>query len=98
MRKRLKKLSKKGLHEVYKIAIAREGREIAKLKVADLRRGFEIVPVDDQIAELSAELGHKYGLSMGDSIIAATALMLNAICFSDDPHFKRIKEIKTVWI
>ena len=86
------------IHEVYKLAIAREGREIAKLKVADLRRGFETVPMDDQIAELSAELGHKYNLSMGDSIIAATALTLDAICFSDDPHFRQIKEIKTVWI
>ena len=86
------------IHEVYKLAIAREGREIAKLKVADLRRGFEIVPVDDRIAESSAELGHKYKLSMGDSIIAATSLMLNAVCFSDDPHFEQIKEIKTVWI
>ncbi len=86
------------IYEVYKLALAREGREIAKLKVAGLRTSFEIIPVDDKIAELSAELSHRYHLSMGDSTIAATAAMLNAVCISDDPHFKQVKEIKTVWL
>ena len=86
------------VHEIYNLAIAREGREVAKLKVAFLKQGFEVVPVDDQIAQISAELRHKYDLSMGDSMIAATAAMLNAVCISDDPHFKQIKEIHTTWI
>jgi predicted nucleic acid-binding protein len=86
------------IHEVYKLALASEGREVAKLKVAVLKQDFKIVPIDDQIAKVSAELGHKYKLSMGDSMIAATASMLNAICVSDDPHFQQIKEIKTVWL
>jgi len=32
---------------------------------------------------------------MGDSMVAATAFTLKAVCVSDDPHFK---EIKTAWI
>lgn len=86
------------VHEIYSLAIAREGPEIAKLKVAFLKQDFKILPVDSQIAETSAELRQKYKLSMGDSMIAATALSLNAVCFSDDPHFSQIKEIKTVWL
>jgi predicted nucleic acid-binding protein len=86
------------VHEIYSLAIAREGPEIAKLKVAFLKQDFKILPVDSQITELSAELRQKYKLSMGDSMIAATALSLNAVCFSDDPHFSQIKEIKTVWL
>jgi len=86
------------VHEIYNLAIAREGREVAKLKVALLKQGFEVVPVDDQIAQISAELRHKYDLSMGDSMIAATASILKAVCISDDPHFKQIKEIETTWI
>ena len=86
------------IHEVYKLSIACEGRETARLKVAVLKQDFKIVPVDDQVAEISAELRHKYKLSMGDSMIAATASMLNATCVSDDPHFQQIKEIKTTWI
>jgi predicted nucleic acid-binding protein len=35
---------------------------------------------------------------MGDSMIAATAAMLKAVCVSDDPHFKQIKEIETSWV
>ena len=35
---------------------------------------------------------------MGDRMIAATASILKAVCFSDDPHFKQIKEIETNWI
>ena len=86
------------IHELYKLSLANEGRETAKLKVAFLKQEFKIIPVDNQIAEISAELRQKYKLSIGDSMIAATALSLNAVCFSDDPHFSQIKEIKTVWI
>ena len=86
------------VHEIYNLAIAREGREVAKLKVALLKQGFEVVPVDEQIAQISAELRHKYSLSMGDSMIAATASILKAVCISDDPHFKQIKEVETTWI
>jgi predicted nucleic acid-binding protein len=86
------------VHEIYNLAIACEGREVAKLKVGFLKQGFEVVAVDDQIAQISAELRHKYDLSMGDSMIAATASILKAVCISDDPHFKQIKEIETTWI
>jgi predicted nucleic acid-binding protein len=86
------------IHELYKYSLSLEGRETAKLKIALLRDEFEVIPVNDQIAQVSAELGHKYELSMGDSMIAATASVLKAVCISDDPHFKQIKEIETAWI
>ena len=86
------------IHELYKYSIALEGRETAKLKIALLKDEFEVIPVNDQIAQVSAELRHKYNLSMGDSMIAATASVLKAVCISDDPHFKQIKEIETTWI
>jgi predicted nucleic acid-binding protein len=86
------------IHELYRLALNREGRETAKIKVALTKKDFEVIPVDDQIAQLSAELRHKYPLSMGDSMIAATASVLKAVCISDDPHFKQIKEIETTWI
>ncbi len=86
------------IHELYNTSMATEGRETAKLKVTFLKQDFEIIPVDDQIAEISAELRHKYHLSMGDSIIAATAFTLKAVCITDDQHIKQIKEIETAWI
>jgi predicted nucleic acid-binding protein len=86
------------IHEIYRHAIKREGRDVAKLKVALVQKDFRVVAVDEQIAERSAEFRHKYNLSMGDSMIAATAFMLGATCISDDPHFRQIKEIETTWI
>jgi predicted nucleic acid-binding protein len=86
------------IHELYKYSLSLEGRETANLKIALLKDEFEVIPVNEQIAQVSAELGQKYKLSMGDSMIAATASVLKAICISDDPHFKQIKEIQTEWI
>jgi predicted nucleic acid-binding protein len=54
--------------------------------------------VDGEIARSSAELRHKYKMSLADSVIAATALILKATCLSDDPHFQTVGEIKTAWI
>ena len=86
------------IHEIYKLTLQREGRETAVLRIALLKQDFKVLPVTSEIAEISAEFRHKYDLSMGDSMIAATASSLKAQCVSDDPHFKRIKEIKTTWI
>jgi len=86
------------IHELYNLTLEREGRETAVLRAALLRQEFKVVSVTSEIAEISAEFKHKYDLSMGDSMIAATASNLKAVCVSDDPHLKRVKEIKTTWI
>jgi predicted nucleic acid-binding protein len=86
------------IHEIYRLALSREGKEVAKIKVTNIKKAFKVIAVDDQIAQLSAEFRHKYQLSMGDSMIAATASTLSAVCITDDPHFKQIKEIQTEWI
>ena len=96
--KREKYISAVSVHELYRITLSREGRETAKLRVTIVRESFKVIPVDEQIAQLSAELRQKYQLSMEDSMIAATAAMLKAVCVSDDPHFKQIKEIETSWV
>ena len=86
------------IHEIYNLSLSKEGRDVAKLRAMSMKEEFQLIPVDDQIAQVSAELRHKYRLSMGDSIIAATASNLKAVLISDDPHFKQIKEIETTWI
>jgi predicted nucleic acid-binding protein len=98
MRGREKYVSAIVIHEVYQLTLAREGRESAVLRTTLLEKDFKIVKVDAEIAKDSAELRHKYKLSMADSMIAATASHLKALCISDDPHFKAVKEIKTRWI
>ncbi len=97
-RYREKYISAISIHELFQICLAREGKETAKLRVALIMKDFHVLSVDEQVAQISAELRHKYNLSMGDSMIAATALMLGAICISDDPHFSQIQEIRTTWL
>ncbi|MGD0028607.1 MAG: PIN domain-containing protein [Candidatus Bathyarchaeia archaeon] len=98
MRGREKYVSAIVIHEIYQLTLAREGREPAALRTTLLEKDFKIVKVDAEIAKSSAELRHKYKLSMADSMIAATASYLKATCISDDPHFQALKEIKTRWI
>ena len=86
------------LHEVYKLTLEREGRETAKLRVTVLGRDFKVVNVDSKIAVEAAEIRSKHRIPMADSIIAATAKMLNLPVITDDKHFYKIKDIKATWI
>ncbi len=97
-RREAKYISAITIHEVYKLTLEREGREVAELRAKLLEKDFKVVDVDVETARLSAELRHKYEIPMADSIIAATAKKLGAICITDDPHITQIKEIKTRWI
>ncbi len=76
----------------------KEGRETAKLRTDLLTKDFKLVPVDLEITEKSAELRHKYGILLADSIIAATAQKIKGKCVTDNPHLTKIKEIETTWI
>ena len=86
------------IHEVYQLTLRKEGRETAILRTTLLEQDFRVVNVDAEIAKLSAEIRLNHKMSMADSIIAATAISLKAICISDDLHFKAVSEIKTQWI
>lgn len=86
------------IHEIYRLLLKKEGRETAILRAGILEKDFKIVEVTSEIAKVSAELRGKYGLSLADSVIAATAFLLKATCLTDDPHFKTVKEIKTAWL
>ena len=105
MRKYDKKLvSAITFFEICKLSLEREGRGTAETRISRIRREFNLIPVDDAIAVLGAQLKHAANIQRGqdipmaDSLIAATSLTLNATCLSDDPHFKAINEIKTNWI
>jgi predicted nucleic acid-binding protein len=93
-----KYVSAVSIHELYQFSLVHEGRETAKLRITLTKKDFQVIPIDSEIAQISAELRQKYDLSMGDSMIAATAALLNAVCISDDLHFQQIKEIKTTWL
>ena len=89
------------LHEVYKSVTDIRGRDVADLLVSSvLKSNFTIIDLTSDIAILSAQIRNKYhGLPTADAIVAATAIKSKSKrVFSDDPHFKGIKEIKTQWL
>jgi len=96
--RREKYVSTISIHEIYNLTLKREGRQTAQLRATLLEKDFKTRPVTAEIARASAELRHKYNISMADSIIAATAQSLQATVTSDDPHFQKIKEITTRWM
>jgi|SRR5665648_98446 len=85
------------VHEIHRIILKREGKEVATLRSVTIKRDFQVVDVDYSIAVKSAELRAKHPMPMADSVIAATAQIKECTLFSDDAHFKNIENLKTVW-
>lgn len=96
MRRRL--VSSVTIHEVYRLALRGEGREVARLRCAVMESDFEVIPLDGELAVISAELRHGHGFSLADGVIAATAIREKCPVISDDPHFEEIEGLKVRWI
>ncbi|MGD2200528.1 MAG: PIN domain-containing protein [Candidatus Bathyarchaeota archaeon] len=85
------------IHEIYRIDLEREGREVAKLRSETVCRDFDVVEMDYELAIRSAELRRRYRVPMADSVIAATAQLHGCPVVSDDPHFQSVEGLKTRW-
>jgi len=88
------------IHEVYRISLEDEGRDVARIRKASIERDFEIVDVDSNIAAESAEIKVSQGrdFPVADAIISATAKLRKLVCFTDDPHIKSVTALKTRWL
>ena len=76
---------------------AKDKKELKSIK--KLFKFFKILPIDEQISQLSLKLLEKYTLSNGllilDSIIAAAAIKNNLTLITGNfKHFKMIKDLK----
>ena len=83
------------LYEVYKLSIAKEGRDTAELRCSIIKRQMRVRQVTAEIAEEAAKISHQSSKPMADALIIATARLLHAECVTDDPHYT---EVKTKWI
>ena len=86
------------VHEIYLVSLRKEGRETARVRLQLLLDRFRVVDVSAEIAVSAAELRQRHQIPMADGVIAATCSTLNASCITDDPHFKTLKPLKTLWI
>jgi predicted nucleic acid-binding protein len=94
---KMKSVSVITLHEIYRLTLGKEGRQIAELRVSLISKDFDVIDVDSDIALKAAEIRHGSSMPMADSLIAATCLSLNLACVSDDPHFARVRGLSTRW-
>jgi len=87
------------IHEIYRITLEAEERDVAKMRKAAIERDFEIINVDSEIAAESAQIKVTKGrdFPLADAIIGATAKLRNLVCFTDDEHIKALSNIKTRW-
>lgn len=83
------------LYEVYKLTVSKEDRAVADTRVDSMKKEFDIVNVDPEIAEEGARISGRVRVPMADALIMATARKLRVPCATDDPHFT---EVKRVWI
>ena len=71
---------------------------LAKLRALE-HAGLEVVQLDPELARDAGLLKCMHrDLPMADCVIAATALRLGGRVVSDDPHFSKIKGLRTTWI
>ncbi|MBD3204942.1 PIN domain-containing protein [Candidatus Bathyarchaeota archaeon] len=92
-----RKVSAVTIHEIYRIDLEKEGRDVARIRSETIRRSFDVLSVDHDIAVKSAEMRKLYMIPMADSIIAATSRAQGCPVVTDDPHFQIMEEIKTRW-
>ena len=82
-------------------AVCREGgREKALAQLGALEHaGLEVVPLDIGLARDAGLLKcvHR-DVPMADCVIAATTLRLGGRVVTNDPHFSKVKGLRTTWI
>ncbi len=86
--------------ELLSAMAASVGLETTQLRISSAKRaGVEFIPPSEGIASKAGELSLKSReLPLADAIIAATTLeATQGRIYTDDPHFKRIPGIQTVW-
>lgn len=59
------------------------------MNLALARRSIEVLPIDPEIADLSASFGKELGLDPADRLIAATAVRHRATLITTDEGLKR---------
>jgi len=88
------------IHEVYRLSLQTEGREVARIRKSAIERDFQVINVDAEIAAEAAEIKVAQGsdFPLADAIISATTIIHRLDCFTDDDHIKKLARLKTRWI
>lgn len=88
------------IHEVYRLSLQDEGRDVARIRRSSIERDFQVIDVNSDIAVEAAEIKVAQGsdFPLADAIIGATAIHRRLECFTDDDHLKKLEKVKKRWI
>jgi len=85
------------LHELYRLSLERDGKEVANIRHSSLVATYTIAEVSASLAKASAILRRDYRIPLADSLIAATAMAEDKTLWTDDPHLGKISGLKIKW-
>lgn len=83
------------IYEVYKILKREAGEEKALLAIGYMNK-CQVVPFDDNLALVAADIGLQEKLAMADAIIVATARTHNCKIISSDADLKNQENVKYI--
>jgi toxin FitB len=79
--------------EVRKVILKQRSRQQADAVTQAMRSGI-VVPIDDPIAALAANLFIQHQLPLADSLIYAVTLAKNAVLWTQDKHFEGLPHVR----
>jgi toxin FitB len=80
------------VYEVYK-KIKKERTEEDALLAISLMKKTSLIPLEESIALLAADMSLKYALPMADAMVYATAVEKDADLVTSDAHFKGLEKV-----
>jgi toxin FitB len=80
------------IYEVYK-KIKRERTEEEALLAVSLMKKTWLIPLEESIALLAADLSLKHALPLAEAMVYATALGKNVEMITSDAHFKELEHV-----
>ena len=83
------------LLEVFKRVLQQRDESDALRAVAQMQQG-QVVDLDPSLALSAAKLGHDLKLPLADSVILATARACDAVFWTQDADFAKMKDVKYV--
>ncbi|MFZ1983093.1 MAG: type II toxin-antitoxin system VapC family toxin [Desulfatitalea sp.] len=81
------------IYEVFKFVKSKVGEVEAVRIVAQLKQG-RVVELNEKTALEAADISIRHKLAMADSIIYATALIEDAVIWTQDADFKELRGVK----
>lgn len=83
------------LYEVFKRVYQQRGESEALRAVAVMMQG-QVVELNGEIALAAAKVSVELGLPMADSIMLATARVMDAVLWTEDEHFADMEGVQYV--